>query len=88
MPRLDNLQRAMLIGHIQNGATMEQAAARFNVHVSTVGRLLRKFNTHGDVKDRPRSGRPRATTQQEDNFVRTTAVRNRHITGNLLPLIF
>ena len=81
MPRLTNLQRALLIGQIQNGATLTAAARRFGVHKSTASRLLAKFNDTGDVRDRHRSGRFRVTTRQEDNFVTATAARNRHCTG-------
>ena len=84
MVRLTNLQRALLIGQVQNGATAANAARQFGVHKSTVNRLLVRFNETGDVKDRPRSGRNRVTTRQEDNFVTATAARNRHQTGDFI----
>ena len=34
------------------------------------------------MKDRPRSGRPRATTHAQDRLIRTLALRNRVITAN------
>ena len=88
MPRLTNIQRAMVVGQFQAGVPTNVITNTFNVHKSTVSRLLRKFHATGDVKDLPKPGRPRVTTRQEDNFIRLGVVRNRKLTGNQVCLYY
>ena len=81
MPRLTNIQRAMVVGQIQAGVPTNIVCQSFNVHKSSVSRLLRKFNATNDVKDIPKPDRPRVTTRQEDNFIQTSVARNRKLTS-------
>ena len=46
-----------------------QVAALFGVSPGTISKLKAKFCETGDLKDRPRSGRPKKTTPQEDRFI-------------------
>ena len=62
MPRLSNLLKAQAIGQLQAGVPQKDVAARFGVSASTISRLRAKFLESGEVKDRPRSGRPKKTT--------------------------
>ena len=57
---------------------------RFNVHKSTISRLVRKHPRTGDVKDLPKPGRSRVTTRQEDNLIATRTARNRRTTATEL----
>ena len=67
---------------------MQTIAGRFNVSKSSVCEIIRKHRETGDVKDRPRSGRPRATTHREDIHIQTSVARNRGTLGkdNMLLL--
>ena len=62
MPHLSNQDWAMIIGQLQRGASAREVDIAFNVNRRTVNRLKVKFEETGDVKNRPRSGRPRSTT--------------------------
>ena len=81
MPRVSNLDRARIVEAIEGGHESKRAIAiRFNVDPSTVRRIYDKFLETYDVKDRPKSGRPRCTTAHEDRFLCTTVSRNRRLT--------
>ena len=64
MPRLSNLEKARAIGQVEAGVPQNQVAALFGVSPGrpTISKLKEKFRETGDVKDRPRSGRPKKTT--------------------------
>ena len=79
--KLDNQQRAIVIGQVQAGRLKQDVAQEFGVHIRTVTRLMNKFNNTVEVKDRPRSCRPKVTTAREDNFIRQCALRNRFKTA-------
>ena len=81
MGRLSNLDRAIAIGHLQAGARQGQVAIMFGVSQATVSNLWRRFRDTGDVQDRARSGRPRVTTQQDDQYIRQSFLRNRRLTA-------
>ena len=82
MVRLSNLERARALGVLQGGQTVAEVAIRFNVSRSTIKHLRHRFRNTGDVKDRPRSGRPRVTTVRQDRYIETRAARARFITAN------
>ena len=66
--RVSNLDRALIVGQIQSGASTRTVALRFNIANYSVNIIYNKYLETQDVKDLPRSGRPRCTTQHEDNF--------------------
>jgi transposase len=76
MARLTVLQRAIAIGQLQAGATVRGLARRFHVSRTTIQCLSRKFAATGDVKDLPRSGRPKGTTHQQDRYIVTSSLQN------------
>ena len=47
----------------------------------TIERLRRQFRVTGNVADRPRSGRPRATTAADDGYIVLQHLRNRRLTA-------
>ena len=49
-----------------------------------MSRLMIRFNATNYVKDRRRSGRPKATTHRQDNLIRTLTLSNRTITARAL----
>ena len=63
------------------GQRQQQVARHFGVHVSTIERLVRRLRETGRVADRPRSGRPRVTSQRQDRAIRLAHLRNRHLTA-------
>ncbi|XP_036949845.1 zinc finger and SCAN domain-containing protein 31-like [Acanthopagrus latus] len=76
-PRLTHQDRACAMGKLQAGVPQNQVAALLGVSPSTISKLKAKFRLTGDVIDRPRSGRPKKTTPQEDRFLTLSARRNR-----------
>ena len=75
-------QRARAIGMVQAGADQNVVARQLGVHKSTISRLVQKFRQTNTVNDRPRSGRPRATTLRQDRTIRLmhlkTVLRQQH----------
>ena len=59
----------------------QQVARHFGVHVSTIEHLVRRLRETGRVADRPRSGRPRVTSQRQDRAIHLAHLRNRHLTA-------
>ena len=51
------------------------------MHVSTIERLVRHLRETRRVADRPRSGRPRVTSQRQDRAIRLENLHNRHLTA-------
>ena len=64
------------MGMINAGMALAVVARHFNVCKRSIQRLNQRFNATGTVQDRPRSGRPRATTQRLDRAIVNTHVRN------------
>ena len=77
MPRLNEAERLRAVGILEAGMTQVDVAMRLGVHFNTVYRLWRRYQQYNSVRDRPRSGRPRVTSRRQDNFIRTTHLRNR-----------
>ena len=81
MVRLSNLDKARAIGQLEAGVPQRQVAATFGVSEGMISKLKAKFRETGDVKDRPRSGRPRKTTAEEDRFITRASLRNRRLSA-------
>ena len=64
---------------LMQGQRQQQVARHFDV--STIERLVRRLRETGRVADRPRSGRPRVTSQRQDRAIRLAHLRNRHLTA-------
>ena len=77
MPRLNQQNRNQALGMLDGGAGIREVARHFNVDVSTIVRLRRRFNTTGSVADRPRQGGPRVLTPADERFIRLSSLRNR-----------
>ena len=68
MLKLSSVDRARAIGHLKTGWKQRDVAVLFGASQSTISKLqLRYWDAH-DVKDRPRSGRPRITTDKSGSF--------------------
>ena len=66
------------------GLSYREIAKKVKVSVSTVFfTIKRHLETRGN-SDRKRSGRPKATTESEDKFLRVNSLRDRRLTGQQL----
>jgi transposase-like protein len=87
MPRLSDQDRAIAIGLLQAGTPVKQVARRMVVSPKAIRKLRQKFQQTGQVKDLPRSGRPKITTVREDRLVVNRALRRRTSTGEILNIM-
>ena len=77
MVRLSQLDRGRAIALILQGRSQRDVAQQFGVHESTISRLFQRLRATRRLTDRPRSGRPRVTTQRQDRRIRLVHLRNR-----------
>ena len=68
-PSLSANTRYQALGMLRAGQSTRQVAAVFGVAQSTISRLLQRFHATNSVSDRRHSGRPRATTLRQDNYL-------------------
>ena len=59
-------------------------AGELGVSQSVISRLVHRFRDTGSIGERPRSGAPRSTTRNDDQYLRTYALRNRDLTAPVL----
>ena len=76
--------RGRAIAWLQGGNTQRNVAVRLGVSQSVVGRLWQRFQATNSVRNRPRSGRPRSTTNREDRYFTNMALRQRTTTARRL----
>lgn len=62
-------KRAGIVSLIQTGTSADEAAALFGVCKKTVLRINKRWETTGSVRVLKRFGRPRATTEEQDNLI-------------------
>ena len=80
-PRRTSEQRSIAIGMLHGGMQAKDVAAHFGVAASTISRLKGRFNETGRVQDRPRSGRPKKTSADDDRNIVVTSRRNRFMSA-------
>ena len=86
--KLSDEERARALGRMVAGIHPQDVANQFNVHPSTIIRLRDRHRATGTVSERPRSGRPKVTTQHEDRYIAVTVARRRFVDGPSLERIF
>uniref|UniRef100_A0A672Z1Z5 Transposase Tc1-like domain-containing protein n=1 Tax=Sphaeramia orbicularis TaxID=375764 RepID=A0A672Z1Z5_9TELE len=86
MPRLNDNLRERAIGMLDAGLTARNVARRLQVHESTISRLRTRFRDTGTTQDRPRSGRPRVTTRNQDRHIRLAHLRDRQLSATRTAL--
>ena len=72
---------------LEDGVRQVEVARRFAISHSVVSRLWQRYQQTGRYHVRQRSGRPRALTARQDQYLRLSARRNRMdsaITSRLL----
>ena len=74
--KLSNLDRARPLGQLQAGQSSRRVAMAFNTSRQSIDRIRQRYAASGDVKDLPRSGRPRAKNRAEDRLITNTTLRN------------
>ena len=77
MPRLSDQDRAIAIGLLQTNTPVKQVARTMGVCPKAIRDLRQKFQQTGQVKDLPRSGRPKITTVRENRLIVNRALRRR-----------
>ena len=77
MPRLSQFKRQCAVGMLETGMVHNEVARRFGVQRNMIQYLWRRYQQQGNPRDRPRSGRPRVTSQAQDNHIRVTHLLNR-----------
>ncbi|KAL0841153.1 hypothetical protein ABMA28_014899 [Loxostege sticticalis] len=70
-----------IITMVQEGRSQRSTARTVGVSLSTVQRVLQRFQETGMNIRRPGNGRPRCTTVREDRFIMSTMLKNRHLTA-------
>jgi hypothetical protein len=61
--------RNQAVGMLRAGTSVNDVALHFVCSRQTIHNLKTRYATIGSVKDRPRSGRPRATSRRDDRFI-------------------
>ena len=79
MPRLNADSRQRDLGNLEAGMDARQVARAFGVHVSTIYWITDRFLQNNNVVDRPRSGRPRVTSQRQNRNIVRTHMRDRFL---------
>ena len=86
MVKLSSVDQARAIGHLEHGLKQWDVAVLFGVSQSTISKLRLRYRDTHDMKDRPRSGRPRITTDRVDRSIRLATLRNCRITARSLHM--
>jgi transposase len=58
------------------------------INQSTVSRILRRYRETGGYSRRPGQGRGKATTADQDRFLRLQALRTRFVTSTIIQTRF
>ena len=74
-------EAAQVVALLQQGLSQRTVAAQLHLSQSAVSRVYRRFQETGAFNRRPRASRHRSTSERDDRFIVTTALRNRHLTG-------
>ena len=81
MPRLQENDRIRALLQLASGVSVSDVARQFNCHRNTIIKLQHRYHQTDSVKDRPRSGRPKATTLRQDRYLTLMHLRNRFKTA-------
>ncbi|GFS00477.1 transposable element Tc1 transposase [Elysia marginata] len=82
MPRSSEVDRHQALGLLQAGLPISEVSLRMNVNRTTIFRLRQSLHETDTVSDRPRSGRPRCTTQRQDRNLVRNHINNRFLSAS------
>ncbi|GFS13664.1 transposable element Tc1 transposase [Elysia marginata] len=82
MPRLSEVDRHRDLGLLQEGLPISEISLRMNANRTTIIRLRQRLHETDTVSDRPRSGRPRCTTQRQDRNLVRKHMNNRFLSAS------
>ena len=82
--QLTKEDRQTIITLKSGGLSFREIAKEAKVSVNRVPYTIKRHLETGGNSDRKRSGRPKATTQSEDKFLRVNSLRDRRLTGQQL----
>ncbi|GFW37525.1 transposable element Tcb1 transposase [Trichonephila clavipes] len=77
-----------VVGRLEGGQTQAEVAQAIGVSQSVISRIWNRFLETGSAGRRPRQGRRRATTPNEDRYLVLTARRHRNMNATLLQQHF
>lgn len=78
---ITEVEAAQVVTLLQEGLSQRVVARRLNLSRSAVRRVYARFLETGQYRRRSGSGRHRVTSQRDDRFIVTSALRNRHLSG-------
>lgn len=81
---LNLVDRGRALAWVQEGIRLREIAARLGCSHSVIVRLRQRFLATGSVETRPRSGRPRSTTQRQDRYITRQALQTRTTTASTI----
>ena len=81
---LPNDARLRAIGMLEAGMRQVEVARRLGVSQSVISRLRTRLAQTNSTLDRRRSGRPRSTSQAQNRFLRSSALRSRSVSAEQL----
>lgn len=73
--------RSAIVTLHNEGKSEREIASQLKLSKTCIHRTIIRFKETGSFQDFPRSGRPRATTSSEDQFIVITSKRNRRLTA-------
>ena len=69
------------IGMLSIGTSKRNVARLMNCNRSTIIDLWNRYQQQGHARDRPRTGRPRVTTANQDRYMRLSHARDRFLSA-------
>ena len=72
---ISQFDRTRIVALIRGGHAQTEVAHIAGVTQSAVSKTWKRYDDTNDVADRRRTGRPKLTTQRQDRYIQTTALR-------------
>ncbi|GFR67168.1 transposable element Tc1 transposase [Elysia marginata] len=82
MPRLSEVDRHCALGLLQAGLPISEVSLRMNVNRTKIFRPRQRLHETDTMSDRPRSVRPRCTTQRQDRNLVRNHMNNRFLSAS------
>jgi transposase len=77
---LSDVQRGSIVGFHLDSQPRNIIAKKINTSIKSVQRWIRKYTNKQNIKDEPRSGRPKTTTNEQEENIINIAQENKFIT--------